>query len=115
MCAHAVALLIGRRRKIQKGEEVSPGNIPCAGSIWVIATGIFASTLINPTGPNGALFGDSHQLLLEGFAVAVVSALAFIASYFLLKVIGLVTPFRASSEEEELGLDQAEHSEDAYT
>ncbi|MDA4125553.1 MAG: ammonium transporter [Thaumarchaeota archaeon] len=86
-----------------------------AGSMWgVIATGIFASTLINPGGPNGALFGNGNQLLLEGFAIVIVSAFAFVGSYLLLKAIGLVTPLRVSSEEEELGLDQSEHGEDAY-
>lgn len=87
-----------------------------AGSMWgVVATGIFASSAINSAGPNGALFGNPHQLLLEVFAIGVVSAFAFFGSYFLLKVINFVTPIRVSPEEEEKGLDESQHGEEAYT
>ncbi len=87
-----------------------------AGSMWgVLATGIFASSLINPGGPNGALFGNPYQLGLEGFAILVVAAFAFFGSFFLLKVIDFITPVRVSAEEEEVGLDRGEHGEEAYT
>lgn len=86
-----------------------------AGSIWgVIATGIFASTAINPSGPNGALFGNPYQLALEAFAVAVVAAFAFFGSYVLLRVINFITPVRVTAEEEEAGLDESQHGEEAY-
>jgi Amt family ammonium transporter len=84
-----------------------------AGSMWgVIATGIFASATIN--GVNGALYGNPHLLGLEVFAIAVVSGFAFFGSYFLLKIIDFITPVRVSAEEEELGLDESQHGEDAY-
>jgi Amt family ammonium transporter len=87
-----------------------------AGSMWgVIATGIFASTAINPGGPHGAIFGNPYQLALETFAIVVVAAFAFFGSYFLLKIINFITPVRVSAEEEEVGLDRGEHGEDAYS
>ncbi|HYC11723.1 MAG TPA: ammonium transporter [Nitrososphaerales archaeon] len=87
-----------------------------AGSMWgVIATGIFASTAINAAGPNGALYGNPELLGLEAFAVLVVSAFSFFGSYFLLKIIGFITPLRVSPEEEEMGLDESQHGEEAYT
>jgi len=86
-----------------------------AGSIWgVIATGIFASTAINSSGPNGALFGNPHLLLLEAFAIVVVTAFAFFGSYLLLKIIDFITPVRVTAEEEETGLDMSQHGEEAY-
>lgn len=87
-----------------------------AGSMWgVLATGIFASTAINATGPNGALFGNVSLLGLEAFAIVVVSAFAFFGSYALLKIIDFVTPLRVTADEEELGLDESQHGEEAYT
>jgi Amt family ammonium transporter len=84
-----------------------------AGSMWgVVATGLFASSAIN--GVNGALYGNPYQLWVEVLAIAVVSAFAFFGSYFLLKIIDLVTPVRVSAEDEELGLDESQHGEDAY-
>lgn len=86
-----------------------------AGSVWgVLATGIFASTAINPAGPNGALFGDPHQLALEAFGIVVVSVFAFFGSFLLLKVINFITPVRVTAEEEEEGLDESQHGEEAY-
>jgi Amt family ammonium transporter len=84
--------------------------------IWgSIATGLFASTAINPSGPNGLFFGNPHQLLVQFLAVAVVVAFAFFGSYLLLKIIGFFTPLRVSPQEEEKGLDESQHGEAAYS
>ena len=86
-----------------------------AGSIWgVLATGIFASVAINSAGPNGAIFGNPYQLALEAFAIVVVSVFAFFGSYLLLRVINFITPVRVTAEEEEAGLDESQHGEEAY-
>lgn len=86
-----------------------------AGSIWgVVATGIFASTAINHSGPNGALFGNPSLLALEAFAVVVVAGFAFVGSYVLLRAINFITPVRVTAEEEEAGLDESQHGEEAY-
>jgi Amt family ammonium transporter len=84
--------------------------------IWgSVATGLFASTAINPSGPNGLFFGNPHQLLVQCVAVAVVVAFAFFGSYLLLKIIGFFTPLRVSPEEEEKGLDESQLGEAAYS
>ena len=86
-----------------------------AGSVWgVLATGIFASTAINPAGPNGAIYGNPYQLALEAFGILVVAAFAFFGSYALLKIVNFITPVRVTAEEEEAGLDMSEHGEEAY-
>jgi Amt family ammonium transporter len=87
-----------------------------AGSIWgVLATGIFASAAINAAGPNGALLGNPYQLALEAFGIVVVAVFSFFGSYLLLKVINFITPVRVTAEEEEKGLDESQHGEEAYT
>jgi Amt family ammonium transporter len=86
-----------------------------AGSIWgVIATGLFASNLINAMGPNGLFFGNPMQVAIQAFAVVVVAAFAFFGSYALLKLINVFTPVRVSAAEEKAGLDRSQHGEDAY-
>lgn len=85
-----------------------------AGSMWgVVATGIFASAAVS--GVNGALFGNPTFLGIEVFAIAVVSGFSFFGSLFLLKIIDFVTPLRVTAEEEELGLDESQHGEEAYS
>lgn len=86
-----------------------------AGAIWgLLATGLFASAALNPSGANGAFYGNPLLLGIEAFAVAVVALFSFFGSYFLLKVINLITPIRVSAEEEEAGLDISQHGEIAY-
>ena len=83
--------------------------------MWgVIATGLFASTAINAGGPNGLFYGNPHLLLVEAFAIAVVTGFAFVGSFLLLKLIGVFTPLRVTPEEEEAGLDISQHGEEAY-
>jgi Amt family ammonium transporter len=83
--------------------------------IWgMIATGLFASTAINPTGPNGLFYGNPNQLLVQLLTIAVVAGFAFFGSYVILKIINRVTPLRVSPEEEQRGLDESEFGEEAY-
>ncbi|MCX6649163.1 MAG: ammonium transporter [Candidatus Bathyarchaeota archaeon] len=84
--------------------------------IWgSIATGIFATLVINPGAANGLLFGNSSLLVSQIVAVLVIAAYSFIGSYLLLKFINIFSPLRVSPEDEEKGLDLAEHGEEAYT
>jgi Amt family ammonium transporter len=76
--------------------------------------GLFASTTINPSGPNGLFFGNPHQLVIQLLTISVVVAFAFFGSYVILKIINRVTPLRVSPEEEAEGLDEGEFGEHAY-
>lgn len=92
--------------------------VACHGvsGIWgSLAAGLFASVAVNPNGPNGLFFGNPTQLILQAVGVVAVAAFAFIGSFVLLKIIDKVTPLRVSPEEEERGLDQSQHGEDAYS
>ena len=86
-----------------------------SGNWGSIATGIFATVLINPTSVNGLLFGNTHLLTAQVFAVVVIAAYSFFGSYLLLKFINIFSPLRVSPEDEEKGLDLAEHGEEAYS
>ncbi len=86
-----------------------------AGGIWgTIATGLFASSLVNAAGPNGLFYGNPWQVVVQGLACVVVSAMAFFGSYILLKVIGVFTPLRVTAKDEDTGLDISQHGEEAY-
>jgi Amt family ammonium transporter len=86
-----------------------------AGGMWgTIATGLFASRVINSAGPNGLFFGNPHQALVQLFGVAVVATFAFVGSYVLLRVINVFSPLRVRPADENTGLDIAEFGEEAY-
>jgi Amt family ammonium transporter len=83
--------------------------------IWgSLATGLFATVSINPAGANGLFYGNPKLLLMQLLAIGVVIVFSFTGSYLLLKLIGLFTDVRVSSEDEEIGLDRSLHGERAY-
>jgi len=85
------------------------------GVLGTFATGLFASTLINPAGSNGLLFG-SHQLLASQMtAIAVTAVYSFIASVILLKLIDKFIGLRIDPESELHGLDISQHGETGYS
>ncbi len=84
------------------------------GTFGALATGVFASSAVNPAGPNGWLYGNFHQFTVQLIAVGVAIAFAALATFVILKVMALFSSLRVSVNEEEVGLDAALHGEDAY-
>ena len=79
-----------------------------------MATGLFASKAINPAGTDGLFFGNPAQLGTQAVGVVATWAFAALATFIILKVVGLFTALRATGEEETLGLDLTQHGEEAY-
>jgi len=85
------------------------------GGIWgVLATGLFASTAINPNGADGLLHGNAWQLVVQLLAVLVVVCYAGGLTYLILKTISRFTTLRVSDAAEYDGLDSSQHDEEAY-
>jgi ammonium transporter, Amt family len=85
------------------------------GIIGTLATGLFAQTLINPSGGNGLFFG-SHQLLIhEITAILVTAVYSFGVTVVLLKVIDKFIGLRVNEESEVNGLDISQHGESGYS
>jgi len=76
--------------------------------------GIFASTAINPSGADGILFGGGTFFMKQVVAVVGAGIYAFVFTYIMLIVISKITPVKVSKEEEELGVDEVNHGENAY-
>jgi len=85
------------------------------GGIWgALATGLFASTAINPDGANGLFFGNPGQLWIQFVSVIGTMAFSFVMTFIILKVVDLIIGLRVSSEDEERGLDISLHNETGY-
>jgi Amt family ammonium transporter len=82
------------------------------GVIGSILLGVFASEAVN--GQNGLIYGDAGFFWKQIVAVAIAAAYAFIFTYVMLLVINFITPVKASEADEDLGLDEALHGEQAY-
>jgi Amt family ammonium transporter len=83
------------------------------GTVGALLTGVFAQKAINGV-QDGLLFGNPGQLATQATAVLAVIVYSGIASFILLKVIGLFTPLRASAPDEGAGMDITQQGEEAY-
>jgi Amt family ammonium transporter len=84
-----------------------------AGFLGILFIGFVAQADWNGVS-DGLLYGDPGQLLDQVTAAAVAPVYAFIATYVLLKLLGLAMPLRATDHEEAIGMDVVSHGEEAY-
>jgi Amt family ammonium transporter len=83
------------------------------GTVGALLTGVFAEKSLNGLF-DGALYGNPGQLGIQAMAVATAIVYSGVASFALLKIIGLFMPLRATVSEESSGLDLTMHGEEAY-
>jgi ammonium transporter, Amt family len=106
-------LLIKEHFKIDDALDVSSVH-GITGIVGSIAIGLVATTIINPNGPNGLLYGNSIQLAIQALGVAVAAVLAFVGTIAIMKIIDATLGLKVKDEEEEIGLDITQHAERAY-
>ena len=110
LCYIAVSIL-----KAKLGYDDSLDAFGChgIGGIWgAIATGIFADAAVG--GTDGLIYGNAAQVGIQAVGVVVTIVLAVVATFVILKLVGIFTPLRVTAEEEEVGLDISLHGEEAY-
>ena len=79
------------------------------GTVGALLTGIFAKEAIG--GAAGLLEGNTGQLWLQFIGVAFTIVYTGVFTYVILKIVNLITPLRATPEEETQGLDLNQHGE----
>ncbi|AKA67967.1 MULTISPECIES: ammonium transporter [Clostridium] len=112
VCFCAVTFI---KQKFKYDDSLDAFGCHGVGGIWGgIATGIFATTGINPAGANGLLHGNPKLLLIQLIAIAATIAYAAVMTFVILKVIDKFLNIRVSEEDEKSGLDVSIHGEEAY-
>ena len=112
VCYFAVSVL---KVKLGYDDSLDAFGIHGIGGTWgSIATGLWATTAINPDGADGLFYGDTHLLFAQCVSVVVAFALGIIGSFILYQIVNRITPMRADEAEEISGLDIVEHGERGY-
>lgn len=106
-------LLFKEHWKIDDALDVSSVH-GVTGMVGALAIGIIASTLINPAGPEGLLYGNPVQLAIQGLGIAVAAALGFGGTVVIMKMIDATIGLKVKEDEEDIGLDITQHAERAY-
>ena len=111
VCYYAVMF----RMKRNVDESLDVWAVHGMGGTWgALATGIFASTAVNPGGADGLLAGNMLQFGKQFIGVAVVWVFAFGGTWMLAKLLNVTIGLRVSAPEESVGLDISQHGERAY-
>lgn len=109
-------LAVNFKTKLGYDDSLDVIGIHGAGGIWgALATGLFASAVINPNGDNGLFFGNPSLFFIQAEAVVAAMLFVFVVTFIILKIIDLTVGLRVDEESEFVGLDQALHGESGYT
>jgi ammonium transporter, Amt family len=83
------------------------------GTVGALLTGVFAEKAWNTTA-DGLLFGNPAQLGIQAAAVLASIVYSGALTFVLLKLVAVVVPLRAESNDEGIGMDVSQHGEEAY-
>ena len=109
--SYAVIVMRPRTRVDETLDVLAAHGI--AGLTGILFIGFFAQTSWNDVA-DGLFYGDAGQLGSQAVAALAAPVYAFVATFVILRVIGLVMPLRATDHEEALGMDIVQHGEEAY-
>jgi Amt family ammonium transporter len=107
------ALLWRARTRLDDSLDVVAAH-GLGGTVGALLTGVLAEKAWNGGVASGALFGEPRRLLVQAIAVAAAIAFSAAGTFVILRLVGAFTPLRAGVREEGLGLDIAQHGEEAY-
>jgi Amt family ammonium transporter len=85
-----------------------------AGFTGILFLGLVAQVGWNAGVADGLFYGNPDLFWDQALAVVVTPAYAFIVTFILLKLVGLVMPLRASEHDEAIGMDVVYHGVEAY-
>ena len=102
--------------KLGYDDSLDVVGVHCVGGVWgALATGLFASKLVNSAGADGLFYGNPGQFLIQVIAVVVTMVFSFVISYILFKILDATMGLRVTADDEVAGLDISEHQETGYS
>ena len=113
VCYIAVAIIKGKLGYDDSLDAFGVHGV--GGTVGTIATGLFAEKVVNAAGADGLLFGNAHQLYVQSLSLIVTVAFAAIMTFIIFKIVDALIGMRVEENNEVVGLDLTQQSDDAYT
>jgi Amt family ammonium transporter len=112
VCSEAVHFT---KKRLRIDDALDVFGVHGIGGLWgALATGVFASTLVNSGAANGLLAGNPMQLAVQALGAGATIVYAAGMSWIILKLIDVTIGLRVEEQDELLGLDLTQHGELAY-
>jgi Amt family ammonium transporter len=108
-------LAVLAKSKLGYDDALDVVGVHGVGGTWgALATGLFASTVVNSGGADGLFFGNPGLFMVQLYGVLATIAYSMIVTFIILKVINGMVGLRVTRDEEIQGLDLTQHSEIGY-
>jgi Amt family ammonium transporter len=104
------------KQKLKYDDSLDAFGCHGIGGIWGgIATGLFATSAVNPAAvTNQGLFFGGSLILPQLAAIGITIAIAVVGTFIIMKALKLFKKSRVEDREESTGLDHSQHGETAY-
>jgi Amt family ammonium transporter len=103
------------KSKLGYDDSLDVVGVHGVGGTWgALATGLFATKLVNDAGGDGFFYGNPKQFWVQLVAVLMTWILAAVMTTIILKVLDTIMGLRVTEQDELAGLDLSQHSETAY-
>jgi Amt family ammonium transporter len=113
ICYASVAFL---KPKFHYDDSLDAFGVHGVGGLWgALATGLWATRMVNPAGADGWFYGNPGLFVTQLKACGITMVYAFAVTWVLLKLVDKVMGLKASEHEERVGMDLTQHREAAYT
>jgi Amt family ammonium transporter len=104
------------KQKFGYDDSLDAFGVHGIGGFWgMIATGLFATTAVNPLGANGLLLGNIAQFKVQVLAACVTVVYCASVTAAICFLVDRIIGMRVRPEDEIIGLDLTQHHERAYT
>ena len=107
------AIVVRSRTRLDDSLDVFAGH-GIGGITGAMLTGVFAQKAWNAAGTDGLLAGNATQVAVQALGVASTVVYSAVATFVILKLLGLVTALRSAPRTEGMGMDLSQHGEEAY-
>jgi Amt family ammonium transporter len=102
--------------KLGYDDSLDAFGVHGVGGLWgALATGLWATRMVNPAGADGWFYGNPGLFVTQLKACGITMVYAFAVTWVLLKLVDKVMGLKASEHEERVGMDLTQHREAAYT
>jgi Amt family ammonium transporter len=107
---------INLKTKLGYDDSLDVVGVHGVGGTWgALATGLFASKVINSAGNNGLFFGNPSLIGIQALSVVSAWIYSFVVTLIILKILDWTMGLRVTDEHEINGLDISQHGETGYS
>ncbi len=106
---------LNQRIKWRLDDTLDAFSVHGVGGIFgALATGLFATTAVNPAGADGLFYGNPRLFLIQLVATLVTAAFAGLVTFLLITLLDRTMGIKSDEQDQDEGLDLVEHGEKGY-